>query len=421
MQLINHNGKIYLRFQSAHKIVKRSLKLDFTERNLAYAEQTLFPIFQKIASANSGAVFHAPEAHAYETHRSTAPRTAQPYQAHTPRVRKSTHETHAPHSDRAYQAHTAHAPHEIIHAPQTNETREKPHAPRPYEPHQITLKPRLLSHFCAIYLQNLRLHAKLTTLKTASCAISRFFDFAPDLPVASYTAQTLYSAICAMRSANLSPQTINLLLSYPRQALNLAKFSGQIVQNPFSLIRKPPTLPKPKFCFSKSQIKLLLERATGELATFLYIAFFTGARSGEILALCREDFDFKSDKITICKNLTRFELTTPKSGRARTINLLKPLKDHILGLNLGVGRIFSKDYFAIHYKFRKLLKSLNLPLCGLHSTRHSFCSHLLGAKVPAPLIASTLGHANLDMINRIYGHFLENKSDLRNLNRAMRL
>ncbi|MDA3061885.1 MULTISPECIES: tyrosine-type recombinase/integrase [unclassified Campylobacter] len=364
MQLINQNGKIHLRFYSTHKLITRSLGLVYNEPNLAYATQTLLPIFRKIALTN----------------------TAQMPQKQPTSLNFATTNT----------------------KPKIQMTK-------------IPRNPYLLSHFCAIYLGSLRTYAKLTTLKTATCAINRLFDFLPDLPIRTYAPSDIYNAISVMKNTNLSAQTINLLLSYAKIAFKLAKNHGAISKSPFEFIKKLPTTPKSKFCFTKTQINALLSHSHGELRTFLYIAFFTGARSGEILALHTSDFDFKHDKISICKNQTRFELTTPKNGKSRTINLLKPLKEHILGLNLPNGAIFSSDYFAIHYKFKKLLKSLDLPLCGLHSTRHSFCSHLLGAKVPAPLIASTLGHANLDMINRIYGHFLENKSDLRNLNRAMRL
>ena len=85
-------------------------------------------------------------------------------------------------------------------------------------------------------------------------------------------------------------------------------------------------------------------------------------------------------------------------------------------------KLFSNDLYPnTSYEFKKLLALLGLPPRGLHATRHSFCSHLLYGGVPAPLVAHTLGHSNLDMVNRVYSHFLENRSDLRNLNRAMKL
>ena len=70
-------------------------------------------------------------------------------------------------------------------------------------------------------------------------------------------------------------------------------------------------------------------RATGELQTFLAIAFLTGARAGEILALHKSDIDFHNATIIIDKNQTRYELTTPKNGRPRTIHAPRELIAHL--------------------------------------------------------------------------------------------
>ena len=378
MEIINHNGKIYIKFQSKNKIVKHSLKLDFNAKNLKYATKTLLPIFEKIALACEFGLNGT----------SIASKNAKIKAKNSAKITDKNGINKV-----KFQIQSA----------------------------QIPSKPRLLSHFCAIYFAQLRTYAKISTLKTAVYAINRFFDFMPDMSVKSYAHADLQNVIIAMQRANLSNTAINLILSYINCAFKIARNHGVVATNPLSLVKKPTKIPAQRQCFTKEQIKNLLSVSDGELQTFLYIAFYTGARSGEILALCKEDFDFSADKITISKNQTRFCLTTPKNGKSRTINLLSPLKEHISRLNLPSGRIFSSDYFAMLYKFKKLLSVLKLPLRGLHATRHSFCSHLLYGGVAMPLVAHTLGHANLDMVNRVYSHFLENRTDLRNLNRAMRL
>ena len=368
MEIINQNNKIYIKFQSKNKIVKHSLKLDYNAKNIKYATRTLLPIFSKIADAEEFAKI--------------------PPQNISKIKFKNFYKIMPKFKIQAIQA---------------------------------TQKPYLLSHFCANYIAKLRTNAKISTLKTAIYAINRFFDFVLYMPIKSYRQIHINNAIIDMQSANLSNTTINLVLSYAQIVFKIALNQSKIATNPFSFIKKPRKTQKTNSVFTKEQIKLLLTSADGELQTFLYIAFYTGARSGEILALCKDDFDFSADKININKNQTRFCLTTPKNGKSRTINLLKPLKEHISSLNLKDRKIFAKDYFQIYYEFKKLLALLGLPPRGLHATRHSFCSHLLYGGVSAPLVAHTLGHSNLDMVNRVYSHFLENRSDLRNLNRAMKL
>ena len=379
MEIINQNDKIYIKFQSKNKIVKHSLKLDFNAKNLKYATKTLLPIFEKIALSSEFGLNSTNMANKYTKTKNSAKTTQNLAQTTTNKPKFQIQST------------------------------------------QIPSKPHLLSHFCAIYFSQIRIYAKISTIKIATYAINRFFDFSLDLPIKAYRTSHFQDVITAMKRANLSNTTINLIFSYLKSIFKIAINHGAISTNPFSLIKKPINFPKQKHCFTKEQIKLLLNSADSELQTFLYIAFYTGARSGEILALCKDDFDFSADKININKNQTRFCLTTPKNGKSRTINLLQPLKKHILSLNLTNDRLFTKDYFQIYYEFKKLLALLGLPPRGLHATRHSFCSHLLQNGISAPLVAHTLGHSNLDMVNRVYSHFLENKSDLRNLNRAMKL
>ena len=53
MKLINHKNTIYLEFISSSKVIKKSLKLPYNAKNLAYATKTLLPIFQKLYEVKS--------------------------------------------------------------------------------------------------------------------------------------------------------------------------------------------------------------------------------------------------------------------------------------------------------------------------------------------------------------------------------
>jgi putative site-specific recombinase, phage integrase family len=150
-------------------------------------------------------------------------------------------------------------------------------------------------------------------------------------------------------------------------------------------------------------------RATGELQTFLAIAFLTGARAGEILALHKSDIDFHNATIIIDKNQTRYELTTPKNGRPRTIHAPRELIAHLKNANLSDGRIFTSDYFQIYYAFQKLLKCLKFAPCGLHITRYSYATLLMQNAISPLFIAQNLGHSDANLVNRIYSHYIFDK------------
>ena len=291
--------------------------------------------------------------------------------------------------------------------------------PEIYREIELGCATKKLYELFSVVLENVSLYKKQSTLKTYQNSINVVKKHLCDKEVSKYNIADFENMYKDMFKQGKSSGYIKTILIPVYLAFKEAKKLGI---NTISIPKIEKKVVKiNRQIYSQDELRLMLKNAKDELKLFLYIAIYTGARSGEILALCKEDFDFSADKITISKNQTRFCLTTPKNGKSRTINLLSPLKEHISRLNLPSGRIFSSDYFAMLYKFKKLLSVLKLPLCGLHATRHSFCSHLLYGGVAMPLVAHTLGHANLDMVNRVYSHFLENRTDLRNLNRAMKL
>lgn len=67
----------------------------------------------------------------------------------------------------------------------------------------------LLSKICFKVMQNLSLCSKQTTIKSASYAYKRIFDFIIDKAIASYWLDELQTAIFKMQKASLSPKTIS--------------------------------------------------------------------------------------------------------------------------------------------------------------------------------------------------------------------
>ncbi|MCI6989430.1 MAG: site-specific integrase [Campylobacter sp.] len=297
---------------------------------------------------------------------------------------------------------------------------------QPNSPHQHTeldlisvpSSPTKLSHFCAIVLRRVAQSCKLTTIQNAHYFITRFFDFVADKAVSSYTCTDFILAISGMQSSRLSPKTIQNLLVYPSLAIKLAIAQGLIHVSPLRLAPKPKIRPKPKIAFSKADISLLLRHATGELKLFLYIAFFSGARSGEILAL--HSSDIHKGYISITKNQTRLGLSSPKNGLNRVVFIPASLQRYLQKLDLD-GEIFKSDYFHIYYEFRKLLSRLNFPKCGLHITRHTYTSLLMKAGADPTLIQRNLGHSSLEMIHRVYAHHIPDPKDIKTINSCFKI
>lgn len=278
----------------------------------------------------------------------------------------------------------------------------------------------MFNEICQMSLNELKLHSKLTTTNTALYAYKRVFDFLEDKDTKAYSKDDLQLAIFNMQK-KLKPKTIHLMISYLNLAFKKSLHLGILQQNPMQNLKKPRIPKTHKNILNTREISSLLKNATDELKLFLYIAFYTGARSGEILALQKDDIDFKTNIIKITKNQTRYELTTPKNGNFRFISiptkLAKFLKQNLKHINSD--KIFKSDYFQMYYQFKKLLKSLNLPACGLHITRHCYATILLNNSVSPIFIAKNLGHSNLKEINNTYSHYIFDKNESKILEKAL--
>lgn len=96
---------------------------------------------------------------------------------------------------------------------------------------------KLLSQICLKVMQNLSLCSKQTTIKSASYAYKRIFDFISDKAISSYSLDEIQTAIFKMQKASLSPKTIHLIISYLNLAFKKAQALHLITQNPLTLIK----------------------------------------------------------------------------------------------------------------------------------------------------------------------------------------
>lgn len=439
MQLFNKNGTIYVKFRSHSKIISKSLKAAYNDTNLKYAQTTLLPIFQALYNANLCAQNFAQCQENLNAQTYANPSNSAKSQNLT-QICKSAHnksakqnraisasnpakfsqnfakcqlsenlnaQNHAISSNFAKSQNLAPLAQFLPH--KQPPIRAKSNSRKPTHPRKTATSPKL-SEIYAIMLSQNAFYVKQTTKYTAFYACKRIFDFICDQEITLYSPAQIHQAIAKMRQT-LAPATIRLLLTYLNLAFNKAIHLNLLHTNPLKFIKKPPLSPRFKPILTNANIQNLLSHAQNfsrELQIFLYIAFYTGARSGEILALQTTDIDLENRLITISKNQTRFELTTPKNGKFRHIFIPQRLLNFLKTLNLNATneKIFKSDYFRIYYFFKKLLKSLNLPPFGLHQTRHIFTTILMQNGISPTFIANALGHSSLKMVNQTYSHYI---------------
>ncbi|MBZ7980881.1 site-specific integrase [Campylobacter sp. RM12642] len=267
-----------------------------------------------------------------------------------------------------------------------------------------------LKYFCLYSFEFKKSSLKPSTIENKKYLHKMLFEILKDIKIKEFTKLKAYELIKTLQEKSLKYSTIKQLISYANEGINLALELGIITQNPLKNIKflKPTKAIKPNKTIKQLHIKKLLNKAEGELKTFLYFAFYTGARASEILAITKKDINYKQNLISITKNATRYGITTPKNGKSRIIPLSNALKKELENINFSH---FSLDYFAIYYQFNKLKKSLNLKIGSLHSTRHTFASNCIHLKLDLPIIAKHLGHNDITMLSRVYSHEIYSKSE----------
>lgn len=154
------------------------------------------------------------------------------------------------------------------------------------------------------------------------------------------------------------------------------------------------------------------------------LLFWTGIRSGELLALFPDNFDFDRKHLHITRNYCRFKgqdlfLTPKTAGSIRTITLPEFLSDAIRTYVLSIPahhpneRLFPVSKYYLTSRLKKGCKEADLKEIRVHDLRHSHASLLIELGYSPLLIAERLGHEKIETTLQIYSHLYPNKqSDL---------
>ncbi len=214
--------------------------------------------------------------------------------------------------------------------------------------------------------------------------------------------------------------TIHNLNANLKSFLEFCQAEGFMEKSPyFSVTLKNAQEAKAIEPFSLEEVKTIIENAPSlRLKAFLMVAFFTGMRTGEQLALTWEDIDFNEKTITINKSLNELgQITTPKNKPSvREIDLLDPvakilkeLKESEPANKKFVFISMPKRSTMFQRAFRSLLRALNLKERKLYTTRHTFASLMLSQGEEAMWVSKTLGHKDLNTTHKTYSHYIPNQ------------
>lgn len=152
------------------------------------------------------------------------------------------------------------------------------------------------------------------------------------------------------------------------------------------------------------------------------LLFFTGCRSGELLALTVADFDTAAGTIDINKNYACVDgkeyIMAPKTPKSKRVITLPPIVSQ--HLQQYIASLYEPDpaerLFAMlnKYSLGKMLKraaaAAGIKSIRVHDLRHSHASLLIELGFSPLLISERLGHENIETTLQIYSHLYPNKA-----------
>ena len=154
----------------------------------------------------------------------------------------------------------------------------------------------------------------------------------------------------------------------------------------------------------------------GFINAFAHVAFLTGARTGEIMALKWSDIDFENGTITIERSITRSVISTTKTGTTRSVPMVKKLHAKLLEYkessycewvfpNLKSRMPYTYSRTIVDHKFKPMLQRLGIAYKGLYQTRHTFASLSVQNGISMHIVKECMGHKDISTTQRFYLRF----------------
>lgn len=196
-----------------------------------------------------------------------------------------------------------------------------------------------------------------------------------------------------------------------------------INENPFDAVKgvkKGRTDIKPFFL---DEIKIIIENAEGFFKNMLMIAFFTGIRTGELIALEWKDIDFKLKLISIRRTIRGGITTKPKTEDSiREIEMLPKVEEALRkqyeltgsrgcevfisskGKGFRSSKSLSKNYW------HPLIERCKFEKRIFYNTRHTFASLMLSNGEDVLWISEMMGHKDSAVTLQKYTKYRKNKN-----------
>jgi integrase len=221
----------------------------------------------------------------------------------------------------------------------------------------------------------------------------------------------------------LSPRTRNKLLVVMHGVFRRAQHVWGLPINPVAGVEKQRQRSSGDIdVFSPEEIMALMRAAASEQDGAIYLtAAFTGLRRGELLALRWRDVDFAGSLIRVRANYAGSQLTTPKSGKVRSVPMAPTVAEALARLAQRENFVDDDDLVfageaggyldgsAVRRRYAAALTRAGLRPLRFHDLRHTFGTRMI-AKADIRRVQEWMGHADIQTTMR-YLHYAPRAGD----------
>jgi integrase len=222
----------------------------------------------------------------------------------------------------------------------------------------------------------------------------------------------------AMVKEGLSGVRINNIRLILNTILNDAVDDGILDENPLKKVTRIAKEDPDINPFTLQEVEQLLATANGWFRNMISVAFFTGFRTGELIALRWEDVDFDRDIIRIRQARRQSVTKSPKTKSSkRDITMLPRVKEALKAQFLLTG-LKNKDVFLTQYgdgfqtsntltrrHWHPLCQKCGLEKRDFYHTRHTFATMMISHGEDILWVANTMGHKDISMVMKRYAKY----------------
>lgn len=233
-----------------------------------------------------------------------------------------------------------------------------------------------------------------------------------------------WSAQLAARGT-MNNRTRLKILTVLHGVMKRARRVWKLPRNPVSDVEKPTQRRSIEIeVFSPEEVMALVRAADSQQDAAIYLtAAFTGLRRGELVALRWRDVDFPRRHVRVTASYSERMLTTPKSGKVRSVPMAPAVAEALARLNqrgehtaeddlvfCGLAGGFL-DGSALYRRYKATLKRAYLRDLRFHDLRHTFGTQVIGnPRVSILQVKEWMGHADVDTTMK-YLHFAPRAGD----------